>query len=112
HGALIGLHQELADWLTADLRAFYGERATKGLADASGNVSVTGGSSAANPLQFYYTPVPGQSATATQTVLFNLNSVLGLSALISGTKFKEWGANAEFAAKLSDNWQLRTLFNY
>jgi iron complex outermembrane receptor protein len=110
HGALIGFHQELADWLTADVRAFYGERSTKGFADAAGSVSVTGGG--ANPVQAYYIPVPGQSATATQTVFYNLFPVLGVSALRSGTKFHEWGVNAEFSAKLSDNWQLRTLVNY
>jgi len=112
HGALVGLHQELAGWLTVDLRGFYGERRTTGLADYAGSVSVTGGSSAANPRQFYYTPVPGQNATATQTVLFNFNSLLEASTQRSGAEFQEWGANAEFKASLNDNWQLRTLLNY
>lgn len=112
HGALIGLHQDLADWLTVDVRGFYGKRNTAGRADAAGSVSVTGGSSASSPRQFYYTPVPGQSATATQTVLFNLNPVIGTSALHSGTRFEEWGANAEFVAKITSDWQLRTLLNY
>ncbi|WP_158241489.1 TonB-dependent receptor domain-containing protein [Novosphingobium sp. TH158] len=112
HGALVGLHQELSPGLTVDLRSFYGQRATQGRADAAGSVSVTGGSSASNPRQFYYTQVPGQSATATQTVFFNLNNALGTSVMQSGTKFEEWGTSAEFTAKLSDSWQLRTLFNY
>lgn len=107
HGVLARLHQELAPWLTADLGAFYGERKSVSQADYAGSVSVTG-----SPLQFYYIPVPGQSATATQTVFFNLNSVLGASSALSTSTFNEWGANAEFKADLGGGWQMRTLFNY
>ncbi len=126
HGAIISLHQDLATWLTADLRAFYGERKTTGSAPFRGSANVSGLNQAAVDLRplgipfvipasfrnFYYVPVPGQSATDSQTVLFNLSPVLGASPARSGSQFQEWGANAEFAAKLTDNWQLRTLFNY
>ncbi|MEO6091710.1 MAG: TonB-dependent receptor [Novosphingobium sp.] len=120
HGALVGLHQELADWLTADVRAFYGERKAVSLSDYSGSVNINGASSPGFPRfgigpsfrNFYYTPVPGQSPTANQTVFFNLNSLLGRSTAQSISEFQEWGANAEFKANLNDNWQLRTLFNY
>lgn len=120
HGALVGLHQELADWLTVDLRGFYGERKTTGLAPFRGNVTVTGGAvdnpltpqNEATPLQAFYRPVPGQNATASETVLFTLAPLLGQNSARSGSEFQEWGANAEFAISLNDNWQLRTLFNY
>lgn len=112
HGGILGLHQELASWLTADLRAFYGERKSESLAPWRGSTTVTGGSSATNTRQFYYTPVPGQNATANQTVYFSFAPLLGTNSLVSGSQFKEWGTNAEFTARLTDNWQLRTLFNY
>lgn len=112
HGAIAGLHQELAGWLTVDLRAFYGERRSESQEPWRGSTVVTGGSSASNPRQFYYTPVPGQSATANQTVFFSFAPLLGRNSLVSGSSFKEWGSNAEFTASLTDNWQLRTLFNY
>lgn len=112
HSALAGLHQELATWLTVDLRAFYGERKVMGFQPFRGTVTVTGGSSGANPRQFYYTPVPGQSATANETVLFTLAPLLGQNSARSTSGFQEWGTNAEFKINLNDNWQLRPLFNY
>lgn len=112
HGGLVGLHQDLAGWLTVDIRAFYGERKSKSLAPWRGSTTVTGGSSAVNTRQFYYAPVPGQSPTANETVLFSFAPLLGRNSLVSGSQFQEWGSNAEFTAKLTDNWQLRTLFNY
>ncbi|MDB5725132.1 MAG: hypothetical protein JWQ16_1886 [Novosphingobium sp.] len=126
HGALIGLHQELADWLTVDLRGFYGERKSTSLAPFRSSVNVSGVSQAAVDLRpigipfvipasyrnFYYTPVPGQDPTAGQTVYFTLAPTVGRNSAESSSEFQEWGANAEFQAKLTDNWQLRTLFNY
>lgn len=111
HGALAGLHQELSSWLTADLRAFYGERTSTSLAPFRGTVTVTGGSSASNPLQAYYRPVTTGS-TSNQTVYFDFAPLLGGSTARSVAGFSEWGTNAEFTAKLDDNWQLRTLINY
>jgi iron complex outermembrane recepter protein len=112
HGALVGLHQELAGWLTVNIRGFYGERKSESLGPWRGSTTVTGGSSATNTRQFYYTPVPGQNATANQTVFFSFAPLIGTNSLVSGSSFNEWGANAEFTAKLTDNWHLRTLFNY
>ncbi|CAN7320683.1 TonB-dependent receptor [Phenylobacterium sp. LjRoot225] len=105
HGALVGLHQELTDWLTADFRVFYGQRKATSFGDWTSSATVTSS-------QFYYTPVPGQSPTARETVFFNLSPLLGRSSLRSGSEIKEWGANSEFDAKLNDNWRLRTLFNF
>ena len=112
HGALAGLHQELSDWLTVDLRAFYGERTSSSFSPFRGSLSVTGGSSASSPRQFYYRPVPGQSPTATQIVSFTLAPLLGPNSARSTSSFQEWGANAEFSANVDDNWAVRTLFNY
>jgi iron complex outermembrane recepter protein len=123
HSGLARLHQELASWLTVDLGAFYGERNSVSRADYAGSVTVNGASQPeidfrpfffqpASFRNFYYTPVPGQSPTANQTVFFNLNSVLGASSALSKASFNEWGANAEFKADLGGSWQLRTMFNY
>ncbi len=120
HGALVGLHQDLADWLTVDLRGFYGERKSTSLSPFRGSATLSGVSSPGFPSfgvppsfrNFYYTPVPGQSPTASQTVLFTLAPLLGQNSARSRSSFEEWGANAEFAADLTENWQLRTLFNY
>jgi iron complex outermembrane receptor protein len=126
HGALVGLHQELADWLTVDVRGFYGERKSTSLSPFRSSVTVSGLDQPAIDLtpigipfvipasyrNFYYTPVPGPNSTANQTVFFTLAPVLGQNSARSISEFQEWGANAEFAAKLNDNWQLRTLFNY
>jgi iron complex outermembrane recepter protein len=123
HGAIIGLHQELADWLTVDLRAFYGERRSVSSAPYRGSVNVAGANQPEIDFRpffyqppsfrnFYYTPVPGQNQTANQTIFFTLAGVPGVGLAESTNDFQEWGANAEFAAKLGGDWQLRTLFNF
>lgn len=119
HGALVGLHQELADWLTVDIRGFYGERKSTALAPFRGQATLSGVSSPGFPpflppsfRNFYYTPVPGQSANASQTVFFSLAPLLGRNTARSRASFEEGGVNAEFTASLNDNWQLRTLINY
>lgn len=120
HGAIVSLHQDLADWLTVDVRAFYGSRKSISYSPFRGSTNVTGGradnpatpANEATARQFYYRPVPGESATATETVFFTFAPLLGTSTAEAISEFKEWGANAEFRADLSDNWQLRTLFNY
>ncbi|MCE7798851.1 TonB-dependent receptor [Sphingobium sufflavum] len=120
HGALVGLHQELADWLTVDVRGFYGERKSTSYSPFNGSVNLAAVSSPGFPAfgvppsfrNFYYTPVPGQSPTAAQTVFFSLAPLLGRNSATSTNAFQEWGANAEFQARLSDKWNLRTLFNY
>ncbi|RZI75928.1 MAG: TonB-dependent receptor [Pseudomonas sp.] len=120
HGALVGLHQDLTDWLTVDLRGFYGERESISLSPLRGSVNLSAVSSPGFPAfgvppsfrNFYYTPVPGQSATAAQTVYYTLAPLLGRNSAQSRSSFQEWGGNAEFKATLNDNWQLRTLFNY
>jgi iron complex outermembrane receptor protein len=119
HGAIAGLHQELASWLTADVRAFYGERRSTGFSPHRGSVGLSGASSPGFPpflppsfRNFYYTPVPGQNPTASQTVFYTLAPLLGQNSARSTTEFQEWGANAELRFNLDDNWQLRTLFNY
>ena len=126
HGALVGLHQDLADWLTVDIRAFYGERKSTSLSPFRGSVTVSGVNQPAVDLRpigipfvipasfrnFYYTPVPGQNPTTNQTIFFSLAPVLGRNSATSVSEFQEWGANAEFAAKLGGDWQLRSLFNY
>ena len=120
HGALAGLHQDLADWLTVDLRAFYGSRKSTSFAPFRGQVNLAAVSSPGFPAfgvppsfrNFYYTPVPGQSATATETVFFTFAPLLGQNSATSVSRFDEWGANAEFKANLNSNWSLRTLFNY
>ncbi|MET0180648.1 MAG: TonB-dependent receptor [Novosphingobium sp.] len=109
HGAIAGLHQDLADWLTVDLRGFYGERRSTSLSPFRGTASVIGG---ATP-QFYYMPAgTGAQRTANQQVFFTLAPLLGQNTAGSRSSFEEWGANAEFKASLNDNFQLRTLFNY
>ncbi|MET0180825.1 MAG: TonB-dependent receptor [Novosphingobium sp.] len=106
HGAIGGLHQELADWLTVDLRAFYGERKSTSLGVFTGAATVT-------PTSAFYMPVgTGAQRTSNQTVLFDLTPLLGLNSRPSTNEFQEWGANAEFKADLNDNWGLRVLFNY
>ena len=105
HSALVGLHQELASWLTADVRAFYGQRKASTFEPFRGSATVTS-------VQAFYRPVPGQSATANENVLFSLAPLLGQNSLRSGSQFKEGGVNAEIKADLNDNWSLRTLLNY
>lgn len=104
HGVMIGLHQELSDTITMDLRTFYGERTSRSTQPLRGEVALP----ATNA---FYRPIPG-SATATQTVSFTLAPVLGTESAPSGTAFDEWGASAEFQVQLGGGFQLRQLFNY
>lgn len=106
HGVLASLTQELSDWLSVDLGAFYSKRSTQ----ARGQFTVS--SLPITTGNFYYTQIPGTPAGASQTVNLSLAPALGVDQLTSGTDISEWGVNAEFKANLSDNWQLRTLFNY
>lgn len=103
-GAIVGLHQELSDAVTVDVRAFYGERRTTSRSPLRADATLT----SANP---YYLAAAA-NPVANQTVSFNLDAVLGSDAASQGTAFQEWGANAEFTADIDSNWQLRTLFNY
>lgn len=104
NSAIAGLHQELNDAITIDLRAFYGERRTKSYNVMRGDATVT-------PTNAFYRPASANPA-ANQTVAFSFAPVLGSESAPSGTSFEEWGANAEIAADITSNWQLRTLLNY
>jgi iron complex outermembrane receptor protein len=106
HGVFASLTQELSDWLSVDLGAFYSKRTTRARGQFTGSsVSITSSN-------FYYTQIPGTTAGATQSVNLSFAPALGGDQLISGTDISEWGAKAEFKANLTENWQLRTLFNY
>jgi iron complex outermembrane recepter protein len=107
HGAMVGLTQELSDWLSLDARAFYSNRQTRG----RGQFVPTSALSIPST-NFYYMQIPGTAPGATQSVNLNLGPALGTDQLLSGTDIEQWGFNAEFKAELTDNWQLRTLFNY
>ena len=105
HGVLGSLHQELSDWLSVDVRTFYSQRETSSDGEQVAlGVPITSGS-------FYYTQLPG-AAGARQTASFSLAPALGVDLPASRSKISQWGANAEFTADLTENWQLRTLFNY
>src|SRR5205823_5866325 len=104
HGAVVGLHQDLNDSITLDLRGFYGQRKSRSFSPLRGQATVT-------PSNAFYIPL-ADNPTANQQVLFTFAPVLGNDSAPSGTSFKEWGANAEVGAKLFGDWQLRTLLNY
>jgi iron complex outermembrane recepter protein len=104
HSALVGLHQELNDRITVDLKAFYGKRTSRSFGVIRGEATVT-------PTNAFYIPIP-TSPTASQTVQYTFEPVLGRDNVSSSSGYEEWGANAEFTFQLSDRWELRTLFNY
>lgn len=110
HGAIAGLHQELSDWLTVDLRAFYGERTSTSFSPYRGSVTVQGPNNG-RAAQAFYQPVVGSPA-ANQTIFFTFAPVLGQNSAQSSSAFQEWGVNAEFKARLNHNWELRTLLSY
>jgi iron complex outermembrane receptor protein len=99
-----GLHQEFNDAITMDVRAFYGERTTTSYGPTNGTATVT-------RTNAFYQPAAA-NPTATQTVNFSLDPVLGVDSASSGTHFREWGVNTEVDAKLTDKWHVRTLLNY
>ena len=107
HGVMVGLTQELSDTISVDARAFYSNRKTRGRGQF-----VPASALSIPSTNFYYTQIPGTAPGATQSVNFNLGPALGTDQLLSGTDIEQWGASAEFKAELTENWQLRTLFNY
>jgi iron complex outermembrane recepter protein len=104
HSALVGLHQDLNESITVDLRAFYGSRTSKSFGPIRGQATVTSNNA-------FYRPIAA-NPTANQTVFYTFEPILGDDAAISSSGYEEWGANAEFQFRLSDRWELRTLFNY
>jgi iron complex outermembrane recepter protein len=106
HGVLASLTQDLNDSLSIDVRAFYSQRDTRGRGQrtlSAVNIPSTNA---------WYQQIPGTAAGATQSATLSLAPALGTDQLLSGTSIKEWGFAAELKADLTDNWQLRTLFNY
>ena len=122
HGALIGLTQELNDKTSVDVRAFYGKRTTDSFSDLVGTVPVSG----ANPFAAGQFPpgltlgpgffnIPGFGIIPvdnTATVQFNLNPLLGPNSQRSSTSIEEYGVNVEVKYDISDDWQVRGLFNW
>ncbi|KQN90752.1 hypothetical protein ASE90_16790 [Sphingomonas sp. Leaf67] len=105
HGGIVSLSQEINADISVDIKAFYGRRETLAEQIASGTVTIA----SANP---FYFAVPGVAGRPNQTVNFSFSPVFGGDSSASGTTIEEWGANAEFRAKLGSNFQLRTLLNY
>lgn len=105
HSGLVSLYQELSPNVTANVKAYYTDRKTRGTDALFATATLT----SANPYLF----VPaGQPRPAQETVDFNFNPLLGADGAPFGTAAQEWGANADFKIALGDNWQSRTLFNY
>lgn len=104
YSGIVSLHQELNDQISVDVRAFYGQRTTRSVAPLRSTAVVTSSNA-------FYTPVAA-NPTGAQTVNLSYESVLGLESSPRGTKFSEFGVNTELTADLTDNWQLRSLFNY
>jgi hypothetical protein len=104
NSAIIGLHQEIGERVTIDVKAFYGQRTSSSYQPMAGQATVS-------PTNAFYEPAAANPA-ATQTVSFTFDPVLGRSSAPSSTAFYEWGANGEVSAKISDDWHLRTLLNY
>ncbi len=105
HGGIVSLSQDLNSDISVDVKAFYGRRETRGQQTASATTTIT----SANP---FYFAVPGVTGRPDQTVNFSFSPVFDGDSSAQGTINAEWGANAEFKAKLGSNFQLRTLLNY
>jgi iron complex outermembrane receptor protein len=104
HGVLAALNQDLDDKTNISVRAYYSRRETVSRGDYSAVVAV----GANNP----YVPsnLPLVSPTRA-SVNFNLSPLLGDAAQTASTLIEEWGANAEISHEITDNWQIRGLFN-
>jgi iron complex outermembrane recepter protein len=102
--AIIGLHQDLSDRITLDVKGFWAKRSAESTGPLRGNVNVTKD-------QFYYRPIAA-NPTGTQSVFFDFSPILGLESAPSGSGFTEWGTNAELKAGLFGDWEVRGLLNY
>jgi iron complex outermembrane receptor protein len=81
HSALVGLHQDLNDSITVDLRAFYGKRTSLSEGPIRGQVTVPSTNA------FYMPVAPGSSAN--QTVSYTFAPVLGNDAGTSASGYGE-----------------------
>jgi iron complex outermembrane receptor protein len=105
HGGIVSLSQDLNSAISVDVKAFYGRRETRSEGIQAATVTI----GSANP---FYFPVPGVTGRPSQTVNFSFSPVFDGDSGATGTTVAEWGANAEFKARLGSNFQLRTLLNY
>ncbi|MCW1430763.1 TonB-dependent receptor domain-containing protein [Novosphingobium sp. JCM 18896] len=110
HHALASLYQELSDWLTVDVKAYYTWREDKGSVGPARANNLT-----IRPTNPYYRNLVGTTdAGANQTVSFSYGPVFGDYARTTRNVYDTWNITPTFTADLGGkgNWQLRTLFNY
>lgn len=107
HHVLASLYQELNDWLSVDIKAYYTWREDKGSVGPARGSNLTIKST--NP---YYRNVDGTGRD--QTVSFSYGPVFGDYARTTRNLYDTWNVTPSFTAKLGGrgDWQLRTLFNY
>lgn len=118
HGALGGLNWNFGDSTSVDVRAYWGQRKTRGALEATGSVNVGAGNPAAALLPAGLT-LGNQGFTIFGSPVFNFASanfslapLLGNSSFFSNSLIREYGANAEITHDLNDNWQIRALANW
>jgi iron complex outermembrane recepter protein len=123
HGVIAGLFQNLDDKTTLDARAYWSRRKTLSTSELGGVVTIGPNNpfNAGNlPPGLVLGPVgcvpiaPGVCLPLVNqaAVSFSFAPALGIESQHSGTDIQEWGANVELKHELTDNWQVRQLFNY
>ncbi|MFT4027464.1 MAG: TonB-dependent receptor [Novosphingobium sp.] len=110
HHVLGSLYQDLSDWLSVDIKAYYTWREDKGSVGPARANNLT-----IRPTNPYYRNLVGTvDAGANQTVSFSYGPVFGNYARTTRNVYDTWNVTPTFTARLGGkgNWLLRTLFNY
>ena len=110
HHSFTSLHQELADWLTVDIKGYYTWRKDSGSVGPARGNNLT-----IRPSNPYYRNLVGTAdAGANQTVSFSYGPVFGDYARTTRNVYDTWNVTPTFTAKLGGkgDWQLSALFNY
>lgn len=110
HGGLASLSQDLDDTTTIDLRAFYSRRETLSTQPLRGQAQLPAGF--VIPASVPQPPPPLNFLPRVATAAFSFTPALGSEAARSSITIEEWGANAEVRKELTDDWEVRGLFNY
>ena len=105
HNVFAGISQDIDGRVKLDVRGFYSLRNTEG------NAGPLATSVNVRPTNPFYITLPGESATATQSVQFNYAPINGNAAATNLTRLEQWGITPSVTIDLSHGWELRAFSN-
>jgi iron complex outermembrane receptor protein len=105
NSVFLAMQQDFSSWIHLEATAYYSDRLTKSIQP---QVAVAG--AVIDPSNPFFHTINGGTETS-QSVAFSYAAVAGPSYFAT-SQIRSWGVAPEVSFKLSDDWDLKTLFNY